>query len=354
MNVYPSLGGVETLRDKQKNAGVRNPCAFDPVAVDMQTEAAWPSLEPARWAPTKRTLHLISQMLGKVRLALAPHQPNFAFTALAMTPRGFTTGPIPLALRLVELRFDAFDATIQVMTSDGRRRELSLSELRTIAATYHALVAALRALDVEVRLSPIPQEIPDQTPLDCDEGPTTLEPDHARDWLNVMSATQATFERWRAHFFGRSAVHLWWGAFDLALALFNGNHADPPSGRGYLFTYDLDAETMAAGFYPGDDANAPFYYGYIYPEPPRCSEILLPAAGASWSQSLREWVLPYEDVRRAADPEGLLASFLDGVYDACCSAAHWDRARYTYVAPPLRSATNVQASSELRPPRSYG
>lgn len=300
-------------------------------------ETAWPPLDFAAWAPTKRTLHLIAQMFGKVRLALAPYQPNFIFTALYMTPRGFTTSPIPVGLRLLELRLDIDERRIEVCTSDGRRRDVPFADLPSIAGVYAAVLEALHALDVELELGPIPQEVPDTTPLDRDARLPAFVADDARRWLTVMSGTQAVFDRWREHFFGRTGIQLWWGAFDLALLLFTGKHVPAPLDRGYLIKYDLDAEMMNAGFYPGDDANAPFYYGYIYPEPPQCGQRRV-ADGVIWSESFREWIIPYDVVRNAAQPEQLLRAFLDGVYNICGDAAHWDRTAYTYAPPPLRHA----------------
>jgi hypothetical protein len=299
--------------------------------------STWPSLDLSRWGATKRTLHHIAQMLGKVRLALAPHQPNFLFAALYLTPSGFATRPIPVGLRLIEVQLDVFAPKIVLASSDGRRHELPFAKLSNIAATYTALLEALRELDVDVTLSPVPQELLDLTPLNRDEHPPTWVAEDAQAWHTVMSATQCIFDRWRAHFFGRSGIQLWWGAFDLTLLLFSGSHASSPTDRGYLFKYDLDAEMMNAGFYLGDDDNAPFYYGYIYPEPAACNEIAI-AEPAVWSEQLREWILPYDAVRNAPHPEELLRSFLSGIYDACGSAAQWDRSAYTYVPPPLRHA----------------
>jgi hypothetical protein len=297
---------------------------------------AWPALEYARWAPTKRTLQLIAQMLGKVRLELAPFQPNFIFTALYITPRGFTTSPIPVGLRLIELEVDVFQALIVVRASDGRRREIAFTHLPAIAAIYAELVAVLKALDVDVTMiSPIPQEIADHTPLDRDERSPAWVSHDAQAWLSVMCATQAVFDRWRERFFGRTGIQLWWGAFDLALLLFSGKQVPPPLNRGYLLKYDLDAEMMNAGFYPGDDANDAFYYAYIYPAPTNCDQ-LTPTTGVTWSTKFGEWVLPYDTLRSSADPEALLRALLDGVYDIC--GAGWDRAAHTYAPPPLRHA----------------
>jgi hypothetical protein len=292
-------------------------------------------MDPAASAPTKRTLHLIAQMFGKVRLALAPYQPNFIFAALYATPEGFTTSPIPVGLRLIELRLELSEPRIEVRSSDGRRRDIVFAALPTIAAVYVALLEALHDLDVTVTLYPVPQEVSDTTPLDRDERPPAFVMEHARRWLTLMSATQAIFDRWRAHFFGRTAIALWWGAFDFSLMLFTGKHVPAPLDRGYLIRYDLDAEMMNAGFYPGDDANAPFYYGYIYPEPAGCSEMAV-ADGARWSEQFREWILPYEQMRRAARPDEVLLRFLDGIYGICSNAAKWQRSQYTYVPPPLR------------------
>jgi hypothetical protein len=300
-------------------------------------ETAWPELVPAQWLPTKRTLHPIAQMMGKVRLALAPYEPNFVFTALHLTPNGFTTGPFPVGLRMIELRLELSEPSLELLSSDGRHRSVAFTTLPSIAAVYAALLEALHALDVDVTLSPIPQEVPDTTPLDRDEHAPAFVAEDARRWHTVVSATEAVFEDWRAHFFGRTAIALWWGAFDLSLMLFSGKHVPPPLDRGYLFKYDLDAEMMNAGFYPGDAANEPFFYGYIYPEPDRCDAISV-AEGVQWSEQFHEWILPYRAMRAADRPDKLLRSLLDGVYNVCSGAAGWDRSQYTYVPPPLRHA----------------
>ncbi len=151
-----------------------------------------------------------------------------------------------------------------------------------------------------------------------------------------MCSAQAVFDRWRAHFFGRAGVQLWWGALDLSLLLFTGKHVEPPTDRGYLFKYDLDAEMMSAGLYLGDESNAPFFYAYIYPEPAQCGSIAIAAEGVEWSDAFHEWILPYDTVRRSSDPEKLVRKFLDSVYGICGDAARWDRSQYTYVPPPLR------------------
>jgi hypothetical protein len=304
----------------------------------MTTSAAWPPLDFGSWAPTKRSLHLYAQMLGKLRLALAPHQPNFMFTSLALTARGFTTGVMPSGVASLQASVDVFDAAMILETSDGRDVRIALNGSRTVAWVFAELHAALAELGITVSLSPIPQEVPDQTPLDTDERPAVFEPLDAQRWLAVMTASNAVFDRWRAHFFGRTGIQLWWGAFDFALLLFSGKHVEAPTNRGYLFKYDLDAEMMNVGFYPGDDANPAFFYGYIYPQPASCSAIAIAPASATWSDALGEWVLPYESVRTSADPEAALVEFLDAIYRVCGDASGWDHEQLSYAQPPLRRA----------------
>jgi hypothetical protein len=277
-------------------------------------------------------------MLGKLRLALAPHQPNFLFTSLALTPRGFTTGAMPHGVQSVQATIDVFAVELILESSDGRERRITLAAPRTVAQVFAELHAALRALRVEVTLSPIPQEIPDQTPFDTDERPAIFESLDAQRWLAVVTATNAVFDRWRAHFFGRTGIQLWWGAFDFALLLFSGKHVAAPTDRGYLFKYDLDAEMMNVGFYPGDDANPAFFYGYIYPQPAACSTIRIAPENATWSDALGEWILPYEAARSSEDPERVLIAFLDAIYSVCGDVSSWDRRQLTYVPPPLRHA----------------
>jgi len=298
---------------------------------------SWPDVNVAAWAPTKRTLHMVSQMLGKLRVALSPAQPEWMFTALHLTARGVTTGTMPWRDGAVQATLDVFSSEVIVERSDGRTQRIALVPARTIAEIYAALRGALTALDVDVTLLPIPQEVADVTPFDTDRRPAAYDPAAVRRWFAAATATAGIFERWRAHFFGRSGIQLWWGAFDVALLLFNGKHVEPPADRGYLMKYDLDTELMNAGLYLGDDANAPFFYGYIYPQPARAAQLPIAPATAAWSDAIKEWVLPYDAVRTAADPAAELNAFLDAIYALCGSAAGWDRAALSYVAPKRRA-----------------
>jgi hypothetical protein len=301
----------------------------------MNASVAWPELDPASWAATKRHLHLYAQMLGKLRVALSPAQPNWMFTALLLTARGFTTGPLPWRAGAVQATLDVFASALIVETGDGRSRQIALVPARTVADVFAALHGALAELDVDVTLTPIPQELADVTPLDADTRPPAYEPAAVQRWFAVVTTTAGVFEAARAPFFGRTGIQLWWGALDLALLFFNGKHVPAPANRGYLLRYDLDAEMLNVGFYPGDENGPPFFYGYIYPQPDGAPQFAVPE-GVSWSAALGEWVLPYDAVRTSADPAARLRSFVDTLYGLCFSAAGWDRDALTYAAPKRR------------------
>ena len=295
--------------------------------------AHWPDVDVAAWAPTKKSLHLYVQMLGKLRVALSPAQPNWMFTALSLSARGVTTGPIPWHGTSVEASLDVFSSEVIVERSDGNSRSIALVPVRTVAEIYAELQRALEALDVDCTISPIPQELPDTTPLHEDRRPATYEPDAVLRWFYAATATASFFDEWRAHFFGRTGIAVWWGGLDVSLLLFSGKHVAPPTDRGYIMKYDLDAEMMAVGLFYGDEKNAPFFYGYIFPQPPRAENLPIAPAAAAWSDTIKEWVLPYDAVRHAADPPAELRAFLDSIYAQCIAAAGWDRDALSYIAP---------------------
>jgi hypothetical protein len=299
----------------------------------MPSTGPWHELDVSPWAPTKQSLHLYSQMLGKIRLALSPPQPNWMFTALYVSPRGVTTGPIPCGDTSIECVLDIFDSTLTISKSDGQTRAIPFVPARTVAEVYADLTAALEKLNVECSISPIPQEVPDTTPLTTDRRVRAYDAAAARRWFDTNTALTGVFERWRSRFFGRSGVQLWWGAFDLAMMLFSGKRVAPPTDRGYLMKYDLDAELMNVGLYLGDETTAPFFYGYIYPEPPAAPSLPMRPAQAAWSAQLKEWVLPYDAVRTSPDPEATVRTFIDAIYAHCFDAAGWDKHALTYDLP---------------------
>jgi hypothetical protein len=295
----------------------------------------WPELDSLAWDPTRQSLHRYAQMLGKLRVALSPDQPNWIFSALALTARGFTTGPMPWHDGAVEVALDVFASSILIASSDGNSAEVPLLPPTTVADVYARLSGALAKLGIDAVITTVPQEMTDLTPLDSDRRPAEYDPAAVQRWFAATTAAAGVFDDWRAHFFGRSGIYLWWGGFDLSLMLFNGKHAEAPRDRGYLMRYDLDAELMNAGFYPGGDyGRAPFFFGYVHPPPPGSDQLPRAPAAARWSSQLGEWILPYEAVRSAADPGADLRAFLDSVYAAATGAGGWDRTALSYEHPP--------------------
>jgi hypothetical protein len=304
-----------------------------PMPDPIPSSSNWPDVAVAGWAPTKKSLHLYAQMLGKLRLALSPAQPNWMFTALAVTARGLSTGLMPGPSGAVEGSLDVFDSRLVIERSDGERRTVELVPARAIADVYADFTAALDALAIACKLTPIPQEVPDTTPFDKDRRPAAYDPAAVRRWFAATTSAATVFDRWRSHFAGRSGIQVWWGALDVALLLFNGKRVAPPTDRGYLMKYDLDAELMNAGLYVGDGTTPPYFYGYIYPEPPGAERLPIAPHGAVWSTTIKEWVLPYDAVRTAPEPERELRGFLDALYGNCIEHAGWNREALSYDAP---------------------
>jgi hypothetical protein len=295
----------------------------------------WPDVDVSLWAGTKRSLHLYSQMLGKIKLAVAPVEPNWMFTALHLSPRGLTTGTIPWRGSSFEVLIDVFSSEIVVSRSNGARAEVPLLPRRSVAEVYSDLKAALESLGIACEISTIPQEISDTTPLDQDHRISEYDPGESQVWFAATTAVSGVFDTWRQHFFGRAGLQFWWGGFDVALMLFSGHHVPAPTDRGYIMEYDLDAELMNVGLYYGDAQTPPFFYGYIYPEPKSAESLPIAPAQASWSSAFNEWVLPYQAVRESPDPAAMLRSFIDAIYDLCFSAAGWRRDEFLYRLPPI-------------------
>jgi len=301
----------------------------------MDVNPPWPDVNVSQWAGTKRSLHLYSQMLGKIKVALAPVQPNWMFTALYLTPRGITTGTLPWQGSSFEVSIDLYDSAMVLARSNGARVTIPLLPVRSVAAIFAGLRGALAEQGIACPLNPIPQEVPDTTPLDTDDRPSEYDPAAALRWFEASTIVTGIFDAWRTCFFGRTGIQLWWGAFDISMMLFSGRRVAPPTDRGYLLKYDLDAELMNVGLYFGDEKTPPFFYGYIYPEPKGANSLPVAPSQASWSEALHEWVLPYEAVRSAADPAATLRAFTDAIYELCFTAAGWSRDACSYDKPPI-------------------
>ncbi len=300
---------------------------------------AWPALPYEEWAPTKKTLQMCAQMLGKTRRALAPPQPEWLHACLYLDARGFTTGAMPYGEVVATTGIDVFDSVLWIAASDGHRAVVPIGPSRCVAEVWSDYTTALVDLGVQATLWDRPQETADTTPLSENRHNCVIEPDHAQRFHRVLCSIDGVFEEFRSAFFGRSSIQFWWGAFDFAVLLFTGNQLQAPDDRGYIMRYDLDAEHLNAGFWPGDD-NAPgaSFYGYLVPRPDGCEVAPMQPAYAGWVEAMEEWILPYDAVSECDDPRGALLDFLRSVYGVAVAQGGWDAKAFEYTAPPPRTA----------------
>ncbi|HVG43383.1 MAG TPA: DUF5996 family protein [Longimicrobium sp.] len=296
------------------------------------TSADWPALPLDGWQPTYDTLHLWTQMVGKTRLALSPMENHWWQVALYVTPRGLTTSPIPHGRRTFEVAFDFVDHLLVARTSDGDTRTLPL-EARPVADFYRDYVAMLGSLGLDVHIRPHPSEIDGAIPFPDDRVHAAYDPDAAQRCWRVMVQADRVMKRFRGRFLGKcSPVHFWWGAFDLACTRFSGRPAPRhpggvPNLPDYVAVEGYSHECISAGWWPGGGALAgPAFYAYAYPEPPGCPEAPVRPGAAYYHPELHEWILPYDAVREAADPDATLLDFLQSTYEVAANLGGWDRA----------------------------
>jgi hypothetical protein len=296
----------------------------------MNERSPLPTFREPGWAGTRDTLHLTGQMLGKLRTALAPPQPQWFHAPLDLGPTGLTTRALPVAGGSLEVQLDVVASEIRFVTNDGRVRGMPLIPARSVAAVWAEFLATLGEIGVEVRPSDKPQERGVGPRFRDDEMVRDYSPALAQGWLRVMAEARNAFEAFRSRFFGRSIVGFWWGGFDLTVLLQTGRRIPPRPGADMVQRLDLDAEHLTVGFWPGDDTRDPTYFGYVIPEPPGCPAYPVPVDGAAWSTSMGEWVLPWEAVRTAPDRQARVATFLELVWDAAGELGGWDLPSLTY------------------------
>lgn len=298
----------------------------------MTTSVRWPALPLAEWEDTRATLHLWTQVVGKVRLALAPMQNHWWHVALYVSARGLTTSAMPYAGGLVELTFDFHDHVLRVETSAGVSRAIPLPS-RSVAGFYRELMDALRDVGVRVRITRLPSEIEDAIPFDEDEVHASYDADAVHRAWRVLIDVDRVLHEFRGRYIGKcSPVHLWWGAFDIAVTRFSGRTAPPhpggvPNLPNWVTREAYSHECMSVGWWPGGGAvTEPAFYAYAYPEPEGCQVAPISPATAFYHTELREWILPYDAVRTAADPDAELLSFLQSAYDTVARLGKWDPA----------------------------
>ena len=285
----------------------------------------WPALPLADWSDTYATLHMWTQIVGKVRLALSPHLNHWWEVPLYVNARGLTTSAIPYEDQVFEIRFDFISDELEIFTSWGARRTSPLQP-QTVADFYHAFFAALRELDIHVDIWPMPVEVPDPIRFDQDRTHAAYDAEQVYRFWRILVTIEPIFREFRARFVGkRSPVHFFWVSFDLAVSRFSGRRAPARPGADVITREAYSHEVSSAGFWPGGgQVTGPAFYSYAVPEPAGFRTVRVQPAEARYDPSLNEFLLMYDDVHSPA-PEAKLLDFLQSTYEAAAELGGWDR-----------------------------
>jgi Family of unknown function (DUF5996) len=291
------------------------------MSVDPQD---WPALPLEEWEATFRTLHLWTQMVGKIRMALTPLENHFWNVALYVNTRGLTTSPIPYRGRTFEIQFDFVNHRLVLRTSDDERAMVLAP--KSVAAFYRELFSLLSGAGIDVQINPKPQEVANPIPFDQDETHASYDAEYANRLWRILRSTDIVFHEFRARFIGKaSPVHFFWGSFDLCCTRFSGRRAPPR--KGVITSEAYSRECISVGWWPGGgDVGGPAFYAYSAPEPQGLSEQAVRPAAAAYSNKMHEFVVMYDDVRRAASPRDEILKFAQSTYQAGANLAAWDRA----------------------------
>jgi len=301
--------------------------------------SAWPELSYERWHATCDTLHAHTQVLGKLATKLAPPEPQLQHAALRLTARGWETAPLPApdgsGALVVALDLHVHEALIE--HSDGRAEHVALTPNRAAGEVFREVLAAVRGLGGPVEIDPAPQEVPWSVPLDEDKEHGHYDPGQVAGYFAAATQAALVLAAYRAPYRGRSTpVNAWWGGFDLAVSLFSGASADPPSND-FIMRNAMDSQEVAVGWWPGDTRyGKAAFYAYAHPAPEGFPSLTLAPPAAHWDGVLGEYILDWDDVRAAPDPRGAALEFARSAFRQACMVCGWD--------------TGLAASAEGSPP----
>jgi len=305
---------------------------------------SWPALPFVEWKDTAITLHMWTQIVGKIRLALSPWTNHSWHVTLYLTSRGLTTSPIPHDSSTFEIRFDFIDHQLRVLKSDGAGRTIEL-KAQSVAKFYDLVMKALSDLEVPVTINTMPNEIENPIPFGQDKEHRSYDREYANRFWRVLVQSDRVFKEFRSRFCGKcSPVHFFWGSFDLAVTRFSGRSAPPhPGGVPHLpdeiAREAYSQEVSSLGFWPGNAAAPePIFYSYAYPEPRGFAKAKIQPDAALYQPKLREFILPYDAVRTAGKPDKILLEFAQSAYDAASTLGKWDREALEEKKPALHSA----------------
>jgi len=307
-------------------------CSACDMTGNAMNDDLWPALPYEQWKDTYATLHMWTQVVGKVALALAPPLNHGWAIAMHLTPRGLTTRPLAHGARTFTLEFDFLDHHLVIATTDGDRRSLRL-EPRSVADFYRDVMATLGAMSLPVKIWPVPVEIPDPIPFEKDTQHHSYDAVAANRFWRILVQIERVFTAERCSFVGKSSpAHFFWGSFDLAVTRFSGRAAPPREGPAFM----RDAyshEVISHGFWPGSGPILePAFYAYAVPEPEGLKAAHVQPDAAYYHPEMSEFILPYQAVRTAGSPGASIHAFVQSTYEQAANLAKWDRA--TLERPP--------------------
>jgi Family of unknown function (DUF5996) len=291
----------------------------------------WPSLPFSEWRDTCATLHMWTQVIGKIRLAQAPLINHWWQVPLYVTSRGLTTSPIPYAAGTFQIDFDFIDHRLTITASDGGIEGFALRPA-TVADFYAEVMQRLKALNLDIRIWSTPVEVSDPIPFERDRQHGAYDPEYASRFWRVLVQAERVFTEFRARFIGKaSPVHFFWGSFDLAVTRFSGRraplHPGAPNVADRITREAYSHEVSSCGFWPGGAGlEQAIFYSYAYAEPAGFRDTQVRPPAAFYLREFGEFILPYDEVRQASAPDETLLDFLQSTYEAVANSAHWDRA----------------------------
>ena len=294
---------------------------------------SWPALPLEAWQDTYATLHMWTQIVGKVRLAQSPLINHWWEVPLYISARGLTTSAIPYPQGIFEIEFDFLHHNLIIQTSQGPAKTIALAP-RTVADFYHEFTAALAALGIEVKIWKMPVEIPNPIAFDRDTQHASYDPEYAARFWRILSLTNSIFTEFRSRFIGKnSPVHFFWGSFDLAVTRFSGRRAPEREGADRITREAYSHEVISAGFWPGGgEIKGPAFYTYAAPEPAGYGQSRVRPDKAFYHSGMKEFFLMYDDVRSDASPRSALLEFLQSTYEVGANLAKWNRAELERTA----------------------
>lgn len=286
----------------------------------------WPALPLQEWKDTYATLHMWTQIVGKIRLVQSPPVNHWWQVPLYVTSRGLTTSPIPYETRTFQIDFDFIDHRLLINTSDGVTKTMAL-EPRSVADFYQELMATLGALQIEVKIRATPDEVQNPIPFAEDREHASYDPEYANRFWRILVQANKVFEEFRARFIGKcSPVHFFWGSFDLAVTRFSGRPAPERVGADQITREAYSHEVISHGFWPGGGEVGAAFYSYTAPAPEGLDKAVIRPREAFYSQEMSEFLFMYDEMRKADSPDAALMDFLQSTYEAGANLAKWDRA----------------------------